>query len=138
MVPAFPDDQPILVFDGHCALCSGFVRFILQRDRMARFRFISAQSSLGQALYRHYGLNPEIFETNILLDGGRACMKSDCVVRIFARLGLPWSAATILRVFPKRALDGLYDFVANRRLRWFGSYEQCFYPTPNFADRFLG
>ena len=31
-VPAFPDDRPLIVFDGVCALCSGFVRFVLRQD----------------------------------------------------------------------------------------------------------
>lgn len=120
-VPAFPDDRPILVFDGHCALCSGFVRFILRRDRAGRFRFLLAQSALGQALYRHYGLDPKVFETNILLEGGRAWLKSEGTLRIFVALGLPWSAAAISSVLPRRVRDALYTYVANRRLRWFGS-----------------
>ena len=30
-VPRFPDDRPIIIFDGHCALCSGWARFVLRR-----------------------------------------------------------------------------------------------------------
>ena len=137
-VPAFPDDRPILVFDGHCALCSSFVRFVLQRDRTRRFRFLAAQSALGQALYRHYGLDPKVFETNILLEDGRAWLKSEGTLRIFVALGLPWSTAAISRALPRGVRDGLYTYVANRRLRWFGSRDQCFCPAPNLADRFLG
>src|SRR5581483_3660561 len=81
-VPTFPDDRPILIFDGHCALCSGFVQFILRRDRAGRFRFLSAQSTVGQALYRHYELDPNIFETNILLENGRPWLKSEGTLRI--------------------------------------------------------
>ena len=34
-VPAFPDDRPIIIFDGHCVLCSRFARFVLRHDRRA-------------------------------------------------------------------------------------------------------
>ncbi len=29
-VPPFPDDRPLIIFDGHCVLCSNFVQFILR------------------------------------------------------------------------------------------------------------
>ena len=29
-VPAFPDDRPIIIFDGKCVFCSVFARFILR------------------------------------------------------------------------------------------------------------
>jgi predicted DCC family thiol-disulfide oxidoreductase YuxK len=71
-VPAFPDDRPIIVFDGFCALCSGWARFVLRHDRRALFRLLPAQSALGHALYVHYGLDPVDYETNILLAHGVA------------------------------------------------------------------
>jgi len=39
-VPDFDDRQPIIVFDGHCALCSGWVGFVLKHDK-ARFMLIT-------------------------------------------------------------------------------------------------
>ncbi|MEK1925368.1 MAG: DCC1-like thiol-disulfide oxidoreductase family protein, partial [Rhizobium giardinii] len=55
-VPAFADDQSIIVFDGECIFCSGWVNFVLRHDKQGRYRFLTAQSPLGEALYRHYGL----------------------------------------------------------------------------------
>src|SRR5688500_1824381 len=71
-VPAFPDDKALVVFDGVCVLCSGFARFILKRDRDFAFRLATAQSPLGQALFRHYGLDAREFETNLVLADGLA------------------------------------------------------------------
>ncbi|MFD1301578.1 DCC1-like thiol-disulfide oxidoreductase family protein [Methylobacterium marchantiae] len=47
MVPPFAEDRPIVVFDGHCALCVGRIRFVMRCDRDRRFRFLPAQSALG-------------------------------------------------------------------------------------------
>jgi predicted DCC family thiol-disulfide oxidoreductase YuxK len=58
-VPKFPDDRPIIVFDGYCVLCSGWVSFILRHDRRATYRLLPAQSPVGHALYVHYGLDPQ-------------------------------------------------------------------------------
>src|SRR5262245_65046964 len=78
-VPAFADDRALVVFDGVCVLCSGFARFILERDKRFAFRLATAQSPLGQALFRHYGLDAETFETNLVLADGIPYAKLDTV-----------------------------------------------------------
>ena len=135
--PSFPDDRPIIIFDGHCVLCSRFAQFVLKEDRKKRFRLLAAQSPLGAALYRHLGLDPVNYETNILLQDGRAWFKSEGSIRMFAQLGLPWRLASIARILPRFIRDAVYDLVAHNRLRWFGVREQCFRPDPADADRFL-
>ena len=92
-VPPFPDDRALLVFDGVCVLCSGRRRFILKRDRARRFRFATAQSPLGQALFRHYGLDAQTFETNLVLIDGRAYGKLDSGRVAGTLLGGVWRAA---------------------------------------------
>jgi predicted DCC family thiol-disulfide oxidoreductase YuxK len=137
-VPAFPDDRPIIIFDGKCALCSGFARFILWADRKRRFRFLAAQTPIGVALYRHYGLDPVNYTTNILLADGRVWFKSAASLRIFQLLGVPWMLLSVGWLLPRRLRDGLYDIVARNRLRWFGVRETCYLPDRAQADRFLG
>jgi predicted DCC family thiol-disulfide oxidoreductase YuxK len=136
-VPAFPDDRPIIVFDGHCALCSGWVSFVLRHDRAAAFRLLPAQTPLGAALYRHYRLDPEDYETNILIADGVAFFKSESAIRMLERLGAPWSAARVLRLLPASFRDRLYEIVARNRLRWFGRRDQCLISAPRYEDRFL-
>jgi predicted DCC family thiol-disulfide oxidoreductase YuxK len=137
-VPQFPDDRPIIIFDGNCVLCSGFAQLILRTDRARSFRLMAAQTPLGAALYRHYGLAPLDYESNILLADGIAWTKSEGSIRIFERLGLPWSLAAVARLLPRGARDRLYEIVARNRLRWFGVRQSCYRPDPAEADRFLG
>ncbi|MGB7178078.1 MAG: DCC1-like thiol-disulfide oxidoreductase family protein, partial [Xanthobacteraceae bacterium] len=89
-VPRFSDDRPIIVFDGKCVFCSGFAQFVLRADRQARFRLLAAQSALGDALYRHFGLDPVNYETYILLEHGVAYFRSEAALRILEGLGGPW------------------------------------------------
>ena len=137
-VPSFPDDRPIVIFDGNCVLCSTFARFILRVDRKRRFRLMAAQTPLGAALYEHYGLFAGDYLTNILLEDGRIWLKSEGSIRIFAGLGFPWWLATAGRILPRGVRDRLYDIIARNRLRWFGRRATCFLPKPRHADRFLG
>ena len=136
-VPPFPDDRPIFVFDGVCVLCSGATRFLLNHDRRRRFRFVVAQSPLGAALYRHYGLQRQDYESNIILENGRARIKSDGSIRLFELVGFPWSLARVLRLVPAPWRDRLYELVARNRLRWFGRRETCYLPDAGVRARFL-
>jgi predicted DCC family thiol-disulfide oxidoreductase YuxK len=137
-VPPFPDDKPIIVFDGKCVLCSRWVRFVMRHDGEKRFRLLPAQTPLGIALYEHYGLDPVVYETNVLLEDGRAWLKSEGTIRMFERLGLPWSSMAVFRAMPRALRDKLYNVVARNRLKWFGSRDTCFMPEPGDADRFIG
>jgi predicted DCC family thiol-disulfide oxidoreductase YuxK len=136
-VPSFPDDRPIVIFDGNCVLCSSFAQFILRVDRRRRFRLLAAQTPLGAALYTHYRLFDDDYRTNILLEDGRVWLKSDGSIRIFVGLGFPWSMAALVKVLPRSLRDWLYDVIARNRLRWFGRRETCFRPDPQDTDRFL-
>lgn len=136
-VPSFPDDRPIIIFDGYCVMCSGWARFILRYDRTKRFRLLPAQSPTGRALYVHYGLDPEDYETNILLADGIAWFKSESVIRTALGLGLPWSLIAALRVLPRGWRDRLYELVARNRFRLFGRRDACMLSPPGQEDRFL-
>ena len=136
-VPPFADDKPIIIFDGYCALCSGWASFVLRHDHTGTHRLLSAQSPLGRALYVHYGLDPQDYETNVLVADGVAWFKSEGSIRMAEGLGFPWSLAAVFRVLPTAWRDRLYETVARNRLRRFGKRETCYRPDPKFADRFI-
>lgn len=137
-VPRFPDDRPIIVFDGYCALCSGWAKFVLRHDPQGTYRLLRAQSPLGRALYVHYGLDPDDYETNILIADGRAWFKSEGSIRMAEGLGLPWSLAGIFRILPRVVRDRAYAFIARNRLRFFGKRDTCYVPDNRYHDRLLG
>jgi predicted DCC family thiol-disulfide oxidoreductase YuxK len=136
-VPDFPDERPVIVFDGHCMFCSGWVKFVLKHDRRRRYRFVAAQTPLGDALYRHYGLDTRDYETNLLIEGGRAYFKSEGTIRMAAGLGMPWSLVRVLNIIPRFILDPVYEFVARNRFRIAGRRESCYVPTAEERSRFL-
>lgn len=137
-VPTFMDEKPLVVFDGECIFCSGWVRFLLRHDREARYRYLTAQSPLGQALYRHYELDVSNFESNILIEDGVARFKSDGSIRTLAGLGLPWSLVNLLRLVPAALRDPLYDLIARNRYRIAGRSRTCPVPTAQERQRFIG
>lgn len=136
-VPDFPDDKPIIVFDGHCALCSGWANTVIKWDKRKHFRLLAAQSSLGEALYAHYGLKSGDYDTNLLIERGSLRVKSDGTLAMMAALGFPWSLSAIFRVIPPPLRDAIYNVIARNRLKWFGRKDLCYIPAPDDAGRFL-
>lgn len=137
-VPAFPDDHPLIVFDGVCVLCSRAMRDIAIRDRSGRYHFTACQSTLGAALMRHYGLDPDNPDTVLLIDNGRACGKLDMAAKLAGDLGGPWLLFGLLRGLPRSWQDWCYDRVAKNRYHWFGRREACIVPDPAWRARVIG
>jgi predicted DCC family thiol-disulfide oxidoreductase YuxK len=118
----------IVVFDGICNICSGWVRF-LQRHRIEpSFKLIPMQSQEGKLLLADYGVDPEDPTTFLVLDQGRQFTQSDGAIHIIAALGGLWSLFEVARVIPKTWRDSLYRLLARNRYRWFGRRSTCYLP----------
>ncbi len=130
-------EHPIILFDGVCNLCSGAVRFVIERDPEAEFRFASLQSERGRALLRRHGLPEDGMDTMVLVEAGRAYTNSSAALRVTRRLRRPWSWLRALLVVPRPLRDAVYGVVARHRYRWFGRREACLVPGPELRDRFL-
>jgi predicted DCC family thiol-disulfide oxidoreductase YuxK len=116
-----------VLFDGVCVICSRFFRFVAARDPAARFRFAAVQDPLGQKLAAALGIDATFPETNAVVIGGIAFMKSDAGIEILRRLPR-WGWARHLRLIPRPLRDWLYDRVARNRYRLFGRTEVCMVP----------
>ena len=121
-VPDFPDDKPLFVFDGYCVLCSTGVRWLMKHGG-DRVRYSSAQSPLGEALFRHYGEDPD--KTYLLIADGTASGESTGYLRLCRLLGGRWRPFLIFGLIPRPLRDWAYRLVARHRYRWFGKVDQC-------------
>ena len=134
-VPAFDDSRPLFVFDEVCVLCSGGASFIMRHDGEGKIAFTSAQGPIGQALYRHYGL--EMDATYLFLSNGVAGTKSDGYLALARELGGWWRVAEMMRMIPQSVRDWAYDILARNRYRWFGKTEACALLTEDQRARLL-
>jgi predicted DCC family thiol-disulfide oxidoreductase YuxK len=128
---------PIIVFDAECILCSANAQFVLRHDHARRFRLASMQKETGAALYRRFGIDPANPESLIVVEGDHLLKDSDAVLAIYAGLGWPWKAASLLRLIPRALRDPAYRWLARNRYRLFGRRETCWVPSPRDADRVL-
>ncbi len=135
---AYPDSHPLLLFDGVCNLCNGAVQFIIDHDKRNLFRFASLQSELGQSVLREHDLEPELLDTVVLIQDGRAYTYSEAALRTAALLDGGYRLLSVFRILPRFLRDGIYRFIARNRYRWFGREEACRLPRPEWQARFVG
>jgi predicted DCC family thiol-disulfide oxidoreductase YuxK len=127
----------VILFDGECNLCNGFVGFVLPRDPAAHFKFASLQSSFGQDLLTGHDLPANTLDSVVLVDEGKVYIRSTAALRIVRRLSGLWPLLYLLILVPRPIRDAVYDFIARHRYRWFGKRESCLLPTPENRKRFL-
>ncbi|MBH1737765.1 thiol-disulfide oxidoreductase DCC family protein [Stenotrophomonas maltophilia] len=127
----------VIVFDGVCALCNRWVRFLLHFDRKERYRFAAMQGERGSALLRAHGLDPQDPASFLLLDAQGTWTDTDAILRVLAGLGGGWRLSGVLKVLPRGWRDAAYRALARNRYRWFGRHDACHLPAPEQAARFL-
>lgn len=129
-------DQDLIVFDGHCVLCSGLFQQVLRLDRAQHFKFATAQSPLGQRIYADLGLNGAELDTMVVVMRGCVFLRLDAVAAVAGWLPAPWSWGAILRYLPGWIKNPAYAVVARNRYRLWGRAAQCFVPSPEIRSRF--
>jgi predicted DCC family thiol-disulfide oxidoreductase YuxK len=135
--PVAGTDGPVVLFDGLCHLCSAVVQFAIPRDPRGRLRFAALQSATAERLLGRLPLAGPIPDSFVLIEDGQLRVRSSAALRLVRYLAMPWPLLTAFVLVPRPLRDWIYDAVARRRYRWFGTRSACFVPTPEIRDRFL-
>lgn len=99
--PLTSTENFLVLFDGHCNLCTGAVQFIIRRDRNKKFRFASLQSETGKLLSRKFGLPEEKPASLVLILRQKAYTESTAALLIARHLSGLWP---ILYFYPHSAV----------------------------------
>jgi len=126
--------RPIVVFDGECALCNGFVAWLVRHDKSAHFLIAGSAGEVGAAVVAAAGLDATITASTLLVWDGTAHLRSDAVIAVARGLPWPWRAAVTMRVAPRGLRDAVYRFVAARRPRMEADDPACGVPPLALAQ----
>lgn len=132
-----PKGKKILLFDGVCNLCDGFVQFVLKRDHKGLFIFASLQSEVGQQLLEKHQVKVQELSTVVLIDGTNVYTHSDVPLMVVKDLGSIYALFYPFKILPKQFRNRVYNWVAKNRYRFFGKKEVCMLPKPEWRNRFL-
>lgn len=137
-VPRFDDTRPLIIFDGLCVLCSSGVQWMLDHDPAGRSQFAVIQDPLPRALYAHYKLDADVFDTFMVLRDGVPYVRWAGVMAAAQTMPQPWRGLGFMgRMIPTFIGDRVYDWIQRNRLNWFGRRAVCRRPHAGEESRFL-
>jgi predicted DCC family thiol-disulfide oxidoreductase YuxK len=137
------EGRALLLYDGVCALCNGWVKFLMKRDRSDEFRYVPLQSGLGREVLARFGIQgfPDgvVLVVNTLTAKERLYQRSDAVAASLRLLDGFWRGlGRTLGLIPRSLRDWGYGVVARYRYRVFGRFDTCPVPSPEERGRLLG
>jgi len=131
-------ENSLVLFDGVCNLCESTVHFIIRRDREKKFRFASLQSAAAREVLARHDYASDDLSSVLLLADNRLYRKSRAALQIVKRLDGAWPILYyVLFWVPAFVADPIYDFIGNRRYRWFGKKYECWVPDDDLRSRFI-
>jgi len=129
-------NSKLILFDGVCNLCNGFVQFVIKNDKQKLFKFGSLQSENSKSILLNLGVEQNL-KTVILIDDGVAYFKSDAALKIMKQLQFPFKILYIFIIVPRFIRNWVYDFIAKYRYKFFGKKDTCMVPTQELKERFI-
>jgi predicted DCC family thiol-disulfide oxidoreductase YuxK len=130
-------DEPVILFDGVCNFCNALVNFVIRQDKKNIFRFAALQSESGKKILEEYNLNWKESDSFVLVENNKAWQRSTATLKLYNKLPWYWKWTQIFWIVPKFIRDGVYNFIARNRYKWFGKKEECVIPTPAVRQKFL-
>ncbi|MDE3201677.1 MAG: DUF393 domain-containing protein [Acidobacteriota bacterium] len=141
------DEQLLVIFDGHCALCNHAVRWFLRRDLDDRMRFAPSEAPVAAEILERLGVDVEgdakgpgsiVVVRGHGHDRNQALLRTDAVIAMLRELPQPWASwRFFLRLVPRPLRDWGYGVVARWRYRIWGRLEVCPIPTEAEREKFL-
>lgn len=129
--------HPVVLFDGHCNLCCGWVDFVIKYDEKERFRFAPLQAESGRKIKSNFRVPEEYADSIVLIHNKESYYKSSAALRIFRLLGGIWKMLYMFVIIPPFIRNWVYDFIARHRYKWFGKRDTCRVPTEDERELFL-
>jgi predicted DCC family thiol-disulfide oxidoreductase YuxK len=128
----------VILFDGVCNLCNGFVQFVIQHRKDDYFSFAALQSEYAyQKLSSLQAGSMEQLSSVILIEGDKVYTESTAALRILKKMNGLYPVLYGFMIVPAFIRNAVYKWIAKNRYKWFGKSDSCMIPTPELKARFL-
>lgn len=127
----------IVYFDGICYLCNSLVDFLIKIDKRKKLKFSPLQSDFAQKELKNSTIDLSEVDSIIVQKGNKIYIKSDALIEVIKQFSWCWRVFLIIKIFPQKFADKIYDYIANNRLKWFGRKNECMIPTEEVKSRFI-
>jgi len=129
--------QAVLLYDGLCCLCNRTVHFLLRIDHRCVLHFAALQSTSAKSLLEQVDHSRPLPDGVVLIHNGKIYTESEAALKSLQLIGGIWKLLAMLRFIPNFIRKPIYRIVARNRYKWFGKYDTCPLPKPEWKQRFL-
>lgn len=138
MIQGLPENKQLILFDGVCNLCNSAINYIIKHDKNNVFMFAPLQSEAGKQIIEKFKIDTNQIDSILLYTSENdLTYKSTAALKISRKLGFPRNLLTIFFILPTFIRNGVYDFIARNRYKWFGKKDACMIPTKELKAKFL-
>lgn len=134
----------LILFDGVCNFCNGWVDTVLRLDPSGKFKFTALQSPTGQLVLERLGkqrddLSSVVYVRRLDDEKQEAFFKSDAALKVAEDLGIPsFLVSKVQEGLPLSVRNSVYDMVAENRYNLLGKRDVCRLESGSrYADRFI-
>lgn len=133
-----PKDKQLILFDGVCNLCNASIQYIIKHDKNQVFMFAPLQGETSKVILNHYLIDTSKIDSIILFTNKQKLyFKSTAALIIASKLGFPRSLISFFLIVPAFIRNGVYNYIAKNRYKWYGKQNECMIPTEKLKARFL-
>lgn len=138
MAPVLNTPKDIILFDGVCNFCNGYINYVIAHDHHHKFHFAPLQSKTSAMLSEMHQTDFEKLNSIVVVKGNEVLTQSKAVLYILKNLDTWWSPLINLAyLIPNIIRNWFYTAFANKRYSLFGRTESCMIPTVEIRSRFL-
>ena len=130
-------NKAIILYDGKCALCNKYIRFVIRFDKNDKLRFATIQSNIAKVIIKDYCIKDTGQDSIILHNRNKVLLKSDAVIAILHQLSFPINMSYILYILPSFIRDYIYDIISKNRYKMFKKSKECIIPETRYLHKFL-
>lgn len=135
---SLPKHKKLILFDGVCNLCNASVQFIIKHDKKNIFLFAALQSEVGKEIIEAFHIDTNKTDSILLYTPEKGIYyKSTAALKIARHLDFPINLLFVFMIVPAFLRNGVYDYIAKNRYKWYGKKQSCMIPTADLKNRFL-
>lgn len=131
-------NKQLILFDGVCNLCNSSVQYVIKNDKNNVFLFAPLQGETGKKILEHYQIDRSKMDSIILFTNKQKLYyKSTAALKIARKLNTPVNLLSAFLIIPPFIRNGIYNYIAKNRYKWYGKQNECMIPTENLKEKFL-
>jgi len=124
----------IVFYDAYCVMCNKSIIWLIKNDSCNLLKFSHFKSDYA---IKNHKTASEIETISIKDENDNYLYRSDAVLYLLKKIKKLKFIWILGFLTPKFIRDGIYNFIAKNRYKWFGKYESCLIPDEKIKSKFI-